>query len=83
MRWACRYPHPGKRIEYDTKLYRHLRGKVKLWTVEHVELNAKERRVDVWVGHPRRIAAPLDGSYLVVEGVGERAPSATQSSKRS
>ena len=36
----------------DTELYRHLLGMVAPWTVDRVELNAKERRVDVWTGHP-------------------------------
>jgi transposase len=36
----------------DTELYRHLLGIVAPWTVDHVQLDAKERRVDVWATHP-------------------------------
>ena len=36
----------------DTELYRHLLGIVAPWTVDRVEMDPKERRVDVWAGHP-------------------------------
>jgi len=38
----------------DTTLYQHLLGLESQWTVERVNLDVKARRVDVWVGHPRR-----------------------------
>jgi transposase len=40
----------------DTELYRHLLGLVEPWTVERVELNVTERRVDVWASHPAGVA---------------------------
>jgi transposase len=36
----------------DTELYRHLLGIVTPWTVDRVEMDPKERRVDVWAAHP-------------------------------
>ena len=36
----------------DTDLYRHLLGLLEPWTVDRVELNIAERRVDVWATHP-------------------------------
>lgn len=36
----------------DTELYRHLLGIVAPWTVDRVELDPNERRVDVWAVHP-------------------------------
>lgn len=36
----------------DTELYRHLLGLLEPWTVERVELNVPEQRVDVWTAHP-------------------------------
>ena len=36
----------------DTELYRHLLGIVAPWTVDRVQLDAKECRVDVWATHP-------------------------------
>ena len=36
----------------DTELYRHLLGLLEPWTVEHVELNVPEQRIDVWTAHP-------------------------------
>ncbi|MGI0054412.1 MAG: ISL3 family transposase [Thermoplasmata archaeon] len=50
----------------DTELYRHLLGIVVPWTVERVELDATERRVDVWAGHPpaERWPCPQCGQSL-------------------
>lgn len=42
----------------DTELYRHLLGVVEPWTVDRVELNAKDRQVDVWAGHPDQVRWP-------------------------
>lgn len=43
----------------DTELYRHLLlGLLEPWTVERVELNVTERRVDVWASHPAGVAWP-------------------------
>jgi transposase len=39
----------------DTELYRHLLGVVEPWEVDRVELSVTEVRVDVWVGHAKRI----------------------------
>lgn len=36
----------------DVELYRHLMGIVEPWTVDRVEMNVKDRRVDVWITHP-------------------------------
>ena len=36
----------------DTELYRQLLGLLDPWTVDRVELNIAERRVDVWATHP-------------------------------
>jgi len=36
----------------DTELYRHLLGLLEPWSVERVELNVAEQRVDVWAAHP-------------------------------
>ena len=36
----------------DTELYRHLLGIVAPWTVDRVELDPSERRVDVWAVDP-------------------------------
>ena len=38
----------------DTELYRHLLGLVAPWEVSQVELSVEDRRVDVWVQHPKR-----------------------------
>lgn len=35
----------------DVELYRYLLGLEAPWTVRSVELNVKEQRVDIWVGH--------------------------------
>lgn len=40
----------------DTELYQHLLGLREPWTVANVELNARERRVDVWVEHPPELS---------------------------
>ncbi|MGI0131116.1 MAG: transposase, partial [Thermoplasmata archaeon] len=50
----------------DTELYRHLLGIVAPWTVERVELDPKEHRVDVWAGHPpaERWPCPQCGQSL-------------------
>jgi transposase len=40
----------------DTELYRHLLGLLEPWTVDRVELNVTERRVDVWASHPAGVA---------------------------
>lgn len=50
----------------DTELYRHLLGIEKPWTVDRVELNVKEQRVDVWVEHGEgcRWACPECGTEL-------------------
>ena len=40
----------------DTELYRHLLGLEDPWTVNRVELNVKDQRVDVWAGHPEGIS---------------------------
>ncbi len=42
----------------DTELYRHLLGLLEPWTVDRVELNVAERRVDVWATHPAGVAWP-------------------------
>ena len=42
----------------DTELYRHLLGLLESWTVDRVELNVTERRVDVWTVHPPGVAWP-------------------------
>lgn len=44
----------------DTELYRHLLGIIEPWTVESVDLNVAEQRVDVHVSHPEgaRFACP-------------------------
>lgn len=42
----------------DTELYRHLLGLLEPWTVDRVELNVTERRVDVWASHPAGVAWP-------------------------
>lgn len=39
----------------DTALYQYLLGLKSPWTVSRVELNVKERRVDVWAEHPEGI----------------------------
>lgn len=36
----------------DTERYRHLLGLLEPWSVERVELNVVEQRVDVWAAHP-------------------------------
>lgn len=43
---------PGMR---DTELYQHLLGLREPWSVANVELNTRERRVDVWVEHPTEL----------------------------
>ena len=50
----------------DTDLYRHLLGLEAPWTVERVELNVKDQRVDVWAGHPEgtRWPCPECGTAL-------------------
>ncbi len=50
----------------DTELYRHLLGIVAPWTVERVELDLKEKRVDVWATHPseERWPCPECGAKL-------------------
>lgn len=42
----------------DTELYRHLLGLLEPWTVDRVELNIPDRRVDVWATHPAGLAWP-------------------------
>lgn len=42
----------------DTELYRHLLGLLEPWTVDRVELNVTERRVDVWAVHPPGVSWP-------------------------
>jgi transposase len=50
----------------DTDLYRHLLGIVEPWSVERVDMNVADRRVDVWVAHPAetRWACPECGQIL-------------------
>ncbi len=50
----------------DTELYRHLLGLLAPWTVERVELNVPEQRVDVWAAHPtgQRWPCPECGGAL-------------------
>ena len=36
----------------DTLLYEYLLGLKSPWSVSRVNLDVKERRVDVWAGHP-------------------------------
>lgn len=47
----------------DIELYQQMLGLVEPWTVTRVELSVDQRRVDVWVGHPRRVrfACPEQG----------------------
>ncbi len=48
----------------DTELYRHLLGLLEPWTVDRVELNVAERRVDVWAVHPPGVSWPCpEGDY--------------------
>ena len=48
----------------DTELYRHLLGLLEPWTVDRVELNVTERRVDVWTVHPPGVSWPCpEGDY--------------------
>ena len=42
----------------DVELYRHLLGLEAPWTVQSVELNVKEQRVDVWAGHAKGVRWP-------------------------
>ena len=39
----------------DIELYQQLLGLAEPWTVARVELSVDKHRVDVWVGHPRRV----------------------------
>jgi transposase len=52
----------------DTELYRHLLGVERPWTVERVELDVKEGRVDVWTVHGDgdRFACPECGAVLAI-----------------
>ena len=52
----------------DTELYRHLLGLLEPWTVERVELNVPEQRVDVWTAHPtgQRWSCPECGRELAL-----------------
>ncbi len=52
----------------DTELYRHLLGLLEPWTVERVELNVSEQRVDVWAAHPtgQRWPCPECGTDLAL-----------------
>lgn len=47
----------------DIELYQQILGLVEPWTVTRVELSVDQRRVDVWVGHSRRVrfACPEPG----------------------
>ena len=47
--------HSGVR---DTELYRQLLGLEKPWTVDRVELDVKQQRVDVWAKHDQMKAWP-------------------------
>ena len=42
----------------DTELYRHLLGLVEPWTVDRVDLDLKQQRVDVWASHPEGTQFP-------------------------
>ena len=42
----------------DMELYRHLLGIVEPWTVDRVEMNPTEHRVDVWAVHPAEVHWP-------------------------
>lgn len=52
----------------DTELYRHLLGLLEPWSVERVELNVPEQRVDVWTAHPtgQRWSCPECGTDLAL-----------------
>jgi hypothetical protein len=41
---------------HNTELYRHLLGLSDPWTVDRVEFNPEDRRVDIWAGHAGGIA---------------------------
>ena len=42
----------------DTELSQYLLGLLEPWTVDRVELNVTERRVDVWATQPTGVAWP-------------------------
>jgi transposase len=42
----------------DVELYRHLLGIVEPWTVDRVEMDPAEHRVDVWAAHPAELRWP-------------------------
>ncbi|MEJ7602555.1 MAG: transposase family protein [Kofleriaceae bacterium] len=42
----------------DTDLYRQLLGLEKPWTVDRVELDVKQQRVDVWAKHDKQKTWP-------------------------
>lgn len=52
----------------DTELYQQLLGLAPPWTVDRVELSVRDKRVDVWVAHPRghRFACPECDRELAV-----------------
>jgi transposase len=59
----------------DTELYQQLLGLAPPWTVDRVELSVGDRRVDVWVDHPRghRFACPeCDRELAVYDHADER-----------
>jgi len=59
----------------DTELYQQLLGLAPPWTVDRVELSVGDKRVDVWVDHPRghRFACPeCDRELFVRDHAEER-----------
>ena len=50
----------------DKDLYKHILGVQEPWDIDRIELNHKEKRVNVWIKHPdgTRWACPECGAEL-------------------